>query len=357
MNCPSCQGTLSSLNERCPSCGAVVAPVVMGALAPDPARATPPARSPASLRELPALRKREKVQPAWKDEVRERMRQRRRRTQPDAELPLFPEATLADSAGASTPEARIPELVVGSALHGSRPGEPPLPPAPLADAASEFQLENDAAEPLDELPAPVVELRLGLPRPAAELPMRRLDLPLPAPREQDPADWDQHGAQAHAAVEEPDEEEWVEDESPLGTPEAVERPARFAERLQAGAVDAAILACLFGVVVYFASRAAHTSVSGLSVAWPWLAGYLAFLGLVYAAWFTGMRGQTPGKMLFGLLVLTQGGERPGWVWAVARAITGAAGIALVGLGMLPLFFDPARRALHDRLMRTRVVKV
>jgi uncharacterized RDD family membrane protein YckC len=122
-------------------------------------------------------------------------------------------------------------------------------------------------------------------------------------------------------------------------------------------VDAAILAGLYAVVVYFASRAAKTSVVGLEAAWPWLAGYLGFLGLVYAAWFTGMRGQTPGKMMFGLLVLTQAGERPGWGPAVARALTGAVGIALAGLGMLPLFFDPARRAFHDRLLRTRVVKV
>jgi uncharacterized RDD family membrane protein YckC len=35
---------------------------------------------------------------------------------------------------------------------------------------------------------------------------------------------------------------------------------------------------------------------------------------------------------------------------------GALGILVVGLGQLPMLFDPARRALHDRLFGTRVVK-
>lgn len=340
MNCPSCQAPLGAGSERCSSCGAGVAPVVMGAAAPDPARLTPPSRGPAPLRDVPGLRKREKVQPAWKDEVRERVRQRKRKGgAPEADLPLFREETPA----VAPMEAAAPEPT-------PEPAAVENEPAPLSDAASEFQ--PDVPPSLFEEPEtspPVPELRLQLPRP-------RLTLDLP-PRTADD-DWGAPPAEAQSASsdEEPD---WTEDEpdTPLGALESVERPAHFGERLQAGAVDAAILGGLYAVVLYFASRAAHTSVAGLAVAWPWLVGYMAFLGLVYAAWFTGMRGQTPGKMMFGLLVLTQAGERPGWLASVARAAAGAAGIALAGLGMLPLFFDPARRALHDRLLRARVVKV
>ena len=43
-------------------------------------------------------------------------------------------------------------------------------------------------------------------------------------------------------------------------------------------------------------------------------------------------------------------ERP------ARALTGLLGVLTVGAGLLPILFDPARRALHDRLFRTRVVR-
>jgi len=35
---------------------------------------------------------------------------------------------------------------------------------------------------------------------------------------------------------------------------------------------------------------------------------------------------------------------------------GAFGVLTAGLGQLPMMFDPARRALHDRLFGTRVVK-
>jgi uncharacterized RDD family membrane protein YckC len=318
----------------------------MGAAAPDPARLTPPSRGPAPLRDVPGLRKREKVQPAWKDEVRERMRQRKRKGgAPEAELPLFREENPA-----------VAPIEAPTAEPTPEPAAAENEPAPLSDAASEFQ--PDVPPTLFEEPEPaaaVPELRPPPPRPRLpELSLKPLDLPT---RTADDS-WDQAPADAPdaAAEDEPDPPP-AAPPTPLGALESVERPAHFGERLQAGAVDAAILAGLYAVVLYFASRAAHTSVSGLAVAWPWLAAYLAFLGLVYAAWFTGMRGQTPGKMMFGLLVLTQAGERPGWLAAVARAAAGAAGIALAGLGMLPLFFDPARRALHDRLLRARVVKV
>jgi uncharacterized RDD family membrane protein YckC len=31
-------------------------------------------------------------------------------------------------------------------------------------------------------------------------------------------------------------------------------------------------------------------------------------------------------------------------------------VALAGLFLVPMAFDPARRALHDRLLRTRVIR-
>jgi uncharacterized RDD family membrane protein YckC len=41
---------------------------------------------------------------------------------------------------------------------------------------------------------------------------------------------------------------------------------------------------------------------------------------------------------------------------LARAALGALGVAALGLGLVPTLFDPARRAAHDRLFKTRVVK-
>ena len=90
MTCPACGNALASGHERCAFCGALVAPAAAGALAPDHASVTPPGRGRAEgLREIGSLRKRER---SWKDEVNDRMRNRRQRGKAGAEpaeLPLF----------------------------------------------------------------------------------------------------------------------------------------------------------------------------------------------------------------------------------------------------------------------------
>jgi len=136
----------------------------------------------------------------------------------------------------------------------------------------------------------------------------------------------------------------------------VERPAHPAERAQAAAIDGCLLLGISTLVVYFASRAAHTTVLGLRPAWPFLVGYLGFLGLVYATYFTGTTGQTLGKIATGLRVVDRVGHPPGYLRAFGRATLGAVGIASAFAGIVPVFFDPARRALHDRIFKTRVVK-
>ncbi len=351
MNCPGCQAPLAPGSDRCLACGRTLAPVVLGALAPDPAHATPPARAKglAPIRDASALRKRDKPQPAWKDEVRERVRQRKRQDKPEADLPLFSES----EGAAVSPEAAPTDAQTEPVILASEPQPPPF-----ADAASEFQ-EPEPPALVPEAAAeaePGREIRIDLPpAPTSDLRLRRFDLPpLGQPQPVTEAAWLEA---AEPRAEEPADEWWTGEESPLEDLPPVERPAQFGERLQAGAIDATILGCLYAVVVYFAGRAAHASVEALAPAWPWLAGYLTFLGLAYAAWFTGMHGQTPGKMLVGLHVKTHAGQCPSWTAAALRATAGALGIGIAGLGMLPLFFDPARRALHDRLLRTRVVKL
>jgi len=77
MTCPTCGGELTVGGERCPVCGAMVAPRVEGALAPAPRPVTPPGRAKVEpLRDIPGLRKRERT---WRDEVQERVRSRRQR--------------------------------------------------------------------------------------------------------------------------------------------------------------------------------------------------------------------------------------------------------------------------------------
>jgi uncharacterized RDD family membrane protein YckC len=97
-------------------------------------------------------------------------------------------------------------------------------------------------------------------------------------------------------------------------------------------------------------------VTGLLPSWPGLALYLGLLALFYAAYFTGTTGQTPGKLMTGLRVVGTSGRPPSYGRAMARALLGLAGIVLAGASLVPMAFDPARRTLHDRLLRTRVVR-
>lgn len=138
---------------------------------------------------------------------------------------------------------------------------------------------------------------------------------------------------------------------------APERPARPGERAQAAALDLGLLFGMWSVVVYFASRAAHVTVAGLVPSWRYLLAYLAALGLIYAGYFTGTTGQTLGKIALGLRVVDSAGQPPGYLRALARALLGSMGILAAAAGLLPMAFDPARRAAHDRLLNTRVVRL
>ena len=315
MNCPACSEGLTRGPERCSRCGTVVYLPVEGSLAPDP-QLTPPARTKGEpMREIPGLKKKERT---WKDEVRERVRDRRQRRSAPGDLPLFRDEEAAPEAEPLAPEAADPEPAGRAGLAVDdlplRPFEPAIAPARPA-------------------PAPPRTVALPPPRPAAP-PARELD-----------------------TLDDDAEEEWPAE--PAARPEAmrpVERPARFVERVGAAAVDAALLVGLFAVVIYFASRAAQVTVPALLPAWPFLAGYLAFLGLIYAGYFTGTTGQTLGKIVAGLRVVDAAGHPPGFLKALARAGLGSVGVGLAGLGAAPMLLDPAGRGLHDRLLKTRVVK-
>jgi uncharacterized RDD family membrane protein YckC len=152
------------------------------------------------------------------------------------------------------------------------------------------------------------------------------------------------------------DEEELAPSARVETPYPVERPAGPLERAQAAVLDLGLLLGMWALVLYFAGRAAHTGLSGLTPAWPWLAAYLAGLGFAYAVYFTGVTGQTLGKLALGLRVVTSNGQPPGPVKALGRALVGVIGIALAFGGLVPVLFDPAKRALHDRLLKTRVIK-
>jgi len=367
MTCPACGGELVAGADRCPVCDASIAPRVEGALAADPRLVTPPARvkprEPAAgakeepIREIPGLRRRDardaKEQRSWRDEVQERVRSRRQK-RAEAGLPLFEQEAVRPTEtrplASRTPEPTVEPPVVEE-------GAPPVPFAPPAVSAPAHVLggEPEASE-RDTLSAKLSDAELD------DLPLRG-DAPLahsaafdldsrglrePEPRNPPSLDDD--------AFEDAQRERELELEPQPGEPPPLERPARAFERAQAAALDLALFAVIASVVLYFAGRAARVELLTLRSAWPWVLGFLALLATFYACYFTGTTGRTPGKLITGLHVVDASGRPPRYPRATGRAVVGLLGVALGGLGLLPMAFDPAGRALHDRLFRTRVVR-
>jgi uncharacterized RDD family membrane protein YckC len=355
----------------------MVAPAVHGALAPDSRTLPARARSEAP-REIAGLRRREKN---WQDEVRDRMRKRKKKRGEDPELPLF--------------ESEPSEPIVADAVAEAEPiADPPVRELAPAPPPSPVPERGEWVAPIREERAPSFEGRI-LDRvdpldSLTDLPLRTPEVTAPsaasdasdivAEFEASPegsADQLERAQRGHAGVArefeaspegsvEPSEDDGWRVDAPLEPrleppprlvdERPVERPAQAWERAQAAALDVALLAVLSSVVVYFASRLAHVSIDGLRPSWPYLGSYLGFLALVYAVYFTGTTGQTLGKIVYGLRVVDTAGRPPGYLRAAGRAALGSVGVVLAGLGLVPVLFDPARRAFHDRVLHTRVIR-
>ncbi len=356
MKCPSCSEPLPALAERCSSCGAMVAPPVEGALAPKPRTVTPPPRDKVKrLQDLPGMPKKERT---WRDEVQERV-SRRKKKRKQSSLPLFeqPEVVAPSETEAAAETVKKPSDAEPRAPEVARPQAAPSAAeelearstprsAVVEDRVAERDFESAplSEEELADLPLRAAEPFSDVPAGEAETPRRTIEPTAEA------LDLDEDLVTAREDGERP-----LTLDPPLAEATPLERPARISERAQAAVVDGGILVVLGSLVVYFAGRAARVDVTSLLMSWPWLVSYLALLGVFYAGYFTGTTGQTPGKMIAGLRVVDARGRPPSYVRASLRAIAGAAGTVLAGLGLVPMALDPARRALHDRLLRTRVI--
>jgi len=127
-------------------------------------------------------------------------------------------------------------------------------------------------------------------------------------------------------------------------------------RLVAAAIDHILLAAIDLAVVYFTLRMTGLTMADLSIlpAVP-LVAFLLFVTLSYFCAFTAVGGQTIGKMAMRIRVVTAEDEHVDGALAVKRTLAGVASAATFGLGFLPALVGSDRRALHDRLTRTRVV--
>ena len=130
---------------------------------------------------------------------------------------------------------------------------------------------------------------------------------------------------------------------------------RFAALIYDGFLLAALLMTYTGVILIFTRRAVLPETYG---AWVYLyrAGLLAVIAAYYVLnWIRS--GQTLGMRAWRLRALSDHGSRLNISSALLRFLCGFLAWPPAALGVLWLYLDPDHLAIHDRLSRTRVVRL
>ena len=146
------------------------------------------------------------------------------------------------------------------------------------------------------------------------------------------------------------------DHEPESTPAA---PA--ARRMLAALIDLTIIGAIDAAVLHFTLKLCGLQYSEIAVvpAAPF-AAFLLLLNGGYVVAFTVAGGQSIGKMIAGIKVVSadSGGwtDRVGLGQAVLRSAAYLVSALPAGLGFLPALVGADKRAIHDRLAHTRVVK-
>jgi uncharacterized RDD family membrane protein YckC len=134
-----------------------------------------------------------------------------------------------------------------------------------------------------------------------------------------------------------------------------------AARIFAGLLDTLLLGAISGVVLHFTlkiCRLEYSEIAALPVA-PFVS-FLLILCCGYVTAFTAAGGQSIGKMAAGIKVVPSDpdawSDRVPLGQSVLRAVSYLVSALPAGLGFLPALIGSEKRALHDRLAHTRVVK-
>ena len=135
--------------------------------------------------------------------------------------------------------------------------------------------------------------------------------------------------------------------------------APFGPRIFAALIDVGILTAIAGIVLYLTLSICGVPWSRVAVI-PWVpfGGFLVLIAGGYFTLFTAAGGQTIGKMAAGIKVVPVDREhgRVPLGHSVLRATAYVVSAMPAGLGFLPVLFGTDKRAIHDRLAETRVVK-
>jgi uncharacterized RDD family membrane protein YckC len=136
--------------------------------------------------------------------------------------------------------------------------------------------------------------------------------------------------------------------------------AGFGRRLAALVYDAFLLAALLMIFTGGALFFTHGAAVVPATAGNWVYVYRAGLVLVIAGYYAlnWLRsGQTLGMRAWRLRTVTDSGHTLTLSSVILRACFGLIAWAPLALGVLWLYLDPEHLALHDRLSKTRVIRL
>jgi uncharacterized RDD family membrane protein YckC len=273
---------------------------------------------------------------------------------------------LAMSLAPEPPLVDEPIIRLGPAFDGEpEPARPMWPPAPAPAASVRFMpsgsveaalplftpSEEEDDEPLIKMPATPrapLAVRRTPDTPRLRAAPRFTSRPSPAPALQfsdEPVEWPAAVAEESSRIRHAPANAIATDSSRPGA------------RVIAAAIDCAILLGIDLGVMYFTVRMAGLSMSEWNVL-PFapMLTFLVLLKIAYVYAFTAVGGQTIGKMAVGTRVIAEDGAAVDAARAMRRTCAGVLSFLLLGLGFVPALFGD-RRALHDRLAGTRVVRL
>jgi len=132
--------------------------------------------------------------------------------------------------------------------------------------------------------------------------------------------------------------------------------AGFWVRLCAFAIDFIILQLIFTLLTPFHSNFGEITPTTISDLMPPILFFFSLM-FFYDSYFVKNYSGTPGKIALGLAVVCSNGETITWNRAFLRAFVGCFSSFLFGAGCLLAAFDTEKRALHDFMADTRVLKL
>jgi uncharacterized RDD family membrane protein YckC len=116
-----------------------------------------------------------------------------------------------------------------------------------------------------------------------------------------------------------------------------------------------VVSFLVLIPAYLAS--AGSADPGQALGWvPALQAFMYIFMIALTVWFWGRFGATPGKMICGLKIVMSDGGKMGYGRALGRYFAQFLSYMILYIGVLMAAFDEQKRALHDRICDTRVIR-